>query len=43
MDSATKSKKSPQQAEDNGDDKACLHAHAGDYSIWDMRERGPAS
>jgi hypothetical protein len=33
MDSGTKCKKSPQQAEENDNDQACSHAHGSDYSI----------
>ncbi len=39
MDSGTKCKKSPQQAEENDDDQAGPHAHASDYSIWNIRDR----
>jgi hypothetical protein len=43
MDAGKKSKKSPQQAEQNDNDEACSHTHASDYSIWNISDCGLAA
>jgi hypothetical protein len=40
MDAGPKTKKSPQQAEQNENNETCSHAHGNDYSIWDIPARG---
>jgi hypothetical protein len=40
MDAGPKTKKSPQQAEDNDNDEAGSQTHGCDYSIWDIPARG---
>jgi len=40
MDTGKNSQKSPQQAEENGNNEDCSHAHVNDYSIWNISDRG---